>query len=252
MKIIRRHIFETNSSHGHSWYTNGVAYADTALGEGSWTGLWQVNTNYAEQNYIPYNLKFKWENKDKTITDNRSAFINGIELDTDLDESNLIPVYIWKKTADPVSIVTVSGSTVEIEVPYDETYTMSAISNGITENKENSESQLTVNVIGSKQKLTGFSLPAYTDEVFQNHYMFQWQISTDNFTWYDIIGANNSTYAISYNPNIGTIDVTYYFQCLIYAPYVDTDTTSTDENSNAAQSVAVTSKIAVKFVEPKT
>ena len=57
MKIIRRHIFETNSSHGHSWHTDGVAYADTAPGEGSKTQLWWVDTNYASQNDIPYNLK---------------------------------------------------------------------------------------------------------------------------------------------------------------------------------------------------
>ena len=200
MKIIRRHIFETNSSHGHSWHTDGVAYADTAPGEGGWTPHWKVNTNYKWQNEIVYNLKI----------DNRDNFVS---ITSNLDGTKLIPVYIWKKTEDPVSPSSVQNSIIEVKyLDKDQTYTMSVISDG--------ETNPTTNIVSNTQSLkTGFSLPPYTDTVFENKYMFQWQMSTNNSNWYDIIGANNSTYAVSYNPNINNTDVTYYFRCLIYSPY---------------------------------
>ena len=200
MKIIRRHIFETNSSHGHSWHTDGVAYAATAPGEGGWTSYLKANTNYAWQNDIVYNLKI----------DNRDNFVS---ITSNLDGTKLIPVYIWKKTEDPVSPSSVQNSIIEVKyLNKDQTYTMSVISDG--------ETNPTTNIVSSTQSLkTGFSLPPYTDTVFENKYMFQWQMSTNNSNWYDIIGANNSTYAVSYNPNINNTDVTYYFRCLIYSPY---------------------------------
>ena len=200
MKIIRRHIFETNSSHGHSWHTDGVAYAATAPGEGGWTSYLKANTNYDWQNNIVYNLKI----------DNRDNFVS---ITSNLDGTKLIPVYIWKKTEDPVSPSSVQNSIIEVKyLDKDQTYTMSVISDG--------ETNPTTNIVSSTQSLkTGFSLPPYTDTVFENKYMFQWQMSTNNSNWYDIIGANNSTYAVSYNPNINNTDVTYYFRCLIYSPY---------------------------------
>ncbi len=200
MKIIRRHIFETNSSHGHSWHTDGVAYAATAPGEGSGTSYLKANTNYEWQNNIVYNLKI----------DNRDKFVS---ITSNLDGTKLIPVYIWKKTEDPVSPSSVQNSIIEVKyLNKDQTYTMSVISDG--------ETNPTTNIVSSTQSLkTGFSLPPYTDTVFENKYMFQWQMSTNNSNWYDIIGANNSTYAVSYNPNINNTDVTYYFRCLIYSPY---------------------------------
>ena len=68
MKIIRRHIFETNSSHGHSWHTDGVAYADTAPGEGSGTSYWKVTNGYALQKDIVYNLKMDANNRNNFIS----------------------------------------------------------------------------------------------------------------------------------------------------------------------------------------
>ena len=220
MKIIRRHIFETNSSHGHSWHTDGVAYADTAPGEGGWTPHWKVNTNYKWQNEIVYNLKI----------DNRDNFVS---ITSNLDGTKLIPVYIWKKTEDPVSPSSVQNSIIEVKyLDKDQTYTMSVISDG--------ETNPTTNIVSSTQSLkTGFSLPPYTDTVFENKYMFQWQMSTNNSNWYDIIGANNSTYAVSYNPNINNTDVTYYFRCLIYSPY----------NKDM---MSLTSVVAIKFNKSST
>lgn len=220
MKIIRRHIFETNSSHGHSWHTDGVAYADTAPGEGGWTSYWKANTNYAWQNDIVYNLKI----------DNRDNFVS---ITSNLDDTKLIPVYIWKKTEDPVSPSSVQNSVIEVKyLDKDQTYIMSVVSDGAA--------NPTTNIIGSTQSLTaGFSLPPYTDTVFENSYMFQWQMSTNNSNWYDIIGANNSTYAVSYNPNINNTDVTYYFRCLIYSPY----------NKDM---MSLTSVVAIKFNKSST
>ena len=220
MKIIRRRIFETNSSHGHSWHTNGVAYANTPVGEGSWTGLWQVPTKYANQWDIPYNLKI----------DDKQNFIS---ITSNFDGTELIPVYIWKKTADPSSPSSVQNSIIEVKyLDKDQTYTMSVVSDGAA--------NPTTNIIGSTQSLTaGFSLPPYTDTVFENSYMFQWQMSTDNFNWYDIIGANNSTYAVAYNSNNNNTDVTYYFRCLIYTPY----------NKDM---MSLTSVVAIKFNKSST
>lgn len=221
MKIIRRHIFETNSSHGHSWHTNGVAYANTAPGEGSWTGLWQVPTTYASQNEIVYNLKMDDNNRN-----------NFISITSNLDGTELIPVYIWKKTEDPEYPSSVQNSIIEVSLGEDQTYTMSVISDG--------ETNPTTNIVGSTQSLkTGFSLPPYTDTAFKYAYMFQWQMSTDNYNWYDIIGANNSTYAVSYNPNIDNTNVTYYFRCLIYTPY----------NKDR---MSLTSVVAIKFKQSTT
>lgn len=221
MKIIRRHIFETNSSHGHSWWTNGVAYANTAPGEGWGTGLWKVHTNYASQNDIVYNLKMDDNNRN-----------NFISITSNLDGTELIPVYIWKKTADPANPSLVQNSIIEVNLDEDQTYTMSVISDG--------ETNPTTNIVGSTQSLkTGFSLPPYTDTAFEDAYMFQWQMSTDNSNWYDIIGANNSTYAVSYNPNIENIGVTYYFRCLIYTPY----------NKDR---MSLTSVVAIKFNQSTT
>lgn len=220
MKIIRRHIFETNSSHGHSWHTDGVAYAATAPGEGGGTSYWKANTNYDWQNNIVYNLKI----------DNRDNFVS---ITSNLDGTKLIPVYIWKKTEDPVSPSSVQNSIIEVKyLDKDQTYTMSVISDG--------ETNPTTNIVSSTQSLkTGFSLPPYTDTVFENKYMFQWQMSTNNSNWYDIIGANNSTYAVSYNPNINNTDVTYYFRCLIYSPY----------NKDM---MSLTSVVAIKFNKSST
>ena len=220
MKIIRRHIFETNSSHGHSWHTDGVAYADTAPGEGSKTQLWWVDTNYASQNDIPYNLK---------INDKE----NFISITSNFDGTELMPVYIWKKTEDPISPSSIQNSVIEVTyIDKDQTYIMSVVSDGAA--------NPTTNIIGSTQSLkTGFSLPPYTDTVFENSYMFQWQMSTNNSNWYDIIGANNSTYAVSYNPNINNTDVTYYFRCLIYSPY----------NKDM---MSLTSVVAIKFNKSST
>jgi len=219
MKIIRRHIFETNSSHGHSWHTDGVAYAATAPGEGGGTSYWKVSTNYASQNNIVYNLKIN----------ERDNFIN---ITSNFDGTKLTPVYIWKKTADPISPSSIQNSVIEVTyIDKDQTYIMSVVSDGAA--------NPTTNIIGSTQSLTaGFSLPPYTNPVFENSYMFQWQMSTDNSNWYDIIGANNSTYAVSYNSN-NSSDVTYYFKCLIYGPY-------------NKDSMSVTSVVAIKFNEPKT
>lgn len=215
MKIIRRHIFETNSSHGHSWYTNGVAYAESASGE---------NTMYKDQKSISYNLQ---------INEKINGNDNFITITSNLGDTGLMPVYIWKKTADPASLATTSGSIVSIELQPEETYTMSAIPYGVSEGNTN------VNVIGSKQNIHGFLLPPYTDTEFENSYMFQWTMSTDNVNWYDIIGANNSTYAVTYNSNNNNTDVTYYFKCLIYMPY--------DKNP---QNMSETSVIAIKLKEP--
>ena len=175
MKIIRRHIFETNSSHGHSWHTDGVAYAVDAPAGGSWTGLSNPTTKYASQGNIVYQLKIN----------ERDNFIN---ITSNFDGTKLTPVYIWKKTDDPELPGSEENSVIEVTCYIDKgqtTYTMSVVSSG--------EAGPT-DIIGSTQSLTaGFSLPPYTDTVFEDSYMFQWQMSTDNFNWYDIIGANNST-----------------------------------------------------------
>ena len=220
MKIIRRHIFETNSSHGHSWHTNGVAYPVSAPGEGSTTSFNTIQSPFKAQNDISYNLKINDKEKFISIT-------------SDLDETGLMPVYIWKKTEDPTLPSSVENSVIEVSIDKNQTYTMSVISNG-TANP--------TNIIGSTQSLTdhkGFSLPPYTDKVFENSYMFQWQMSTDNSIWYDIIGANNSTYAVAYNSNNNNTDVTYYFKCLIYGPYNKVD-------------MSVTSVVAIKFNNTQT
>ena len=204
MKIIRRHIFETNSSHGHSWHTNGVAYAVPAPGEGSKTGLDTTSPQFEAQDSIRYTLKFITTSGGDIDSD------KFISINSNLSGTGLMPVYIWKKTEDSNLPGSVENSVIEVSIDKNQTYTMSVISDG--------EANPT-NIIGSTQSLTwGFSLPPYTNPVFQNSYMFQWQMSTDNFKWYDIIGANNSTYAVAYNPNNTTID-TYYFRCLIYGPY---------------------------------
>ena len=119
-----------------------------------------------------------------------------ISITSNFDGTELMPVYIWKKTEDPISPSSIQNSVIEVTyIDKDQTYIMSVVSDGAA--------NPTTNIIGSTQSLkTGFSLPPYTDTVFENSYMFQWQMSTNNSNWYDIIGANNSTYAVSYNPNI--------------------------------------------------
>jgi hypothetical protein len=77
----------------------------------------------------------------------------------------------------------------------------------------------TSNIIGTTQTITnyGFMLPPYTDQVLENSYYFQWQMSTDDTGWYDIIGANNSSYQITCGSNT-VLNQIYYFRCLIHTP----------------------------------
>lgn len=66
-------------------------------------------------------------------------------------------------------------------------------------------------------------------------YYFQWQYSTNNEKWYDLIGAVDPQYSVAYNQQNSSLNTPYYFRCLIYS------------NSDVTQAV-VSDTYAIQFV----
>lgn len=92
-------------------------------------------------------------------------------------------VYLWRKTEDaPLpSIIVDNQSITEINLITGESSTISAPTTG----------------------------PGYK---------YQWKQSSDNNTWYDIVGANSRTYSV-----ISDVETTKYYQCAIMQPSMSTN-----------------------------
>jgi hypothetical protein len=191
-----------------------VAYATIATGEGHGTGLSQSTLTFTTQ-------------QNNSIASTIDSINNTISSDTPLNGVALKPVKIWRKVKD-AEISVEKSTTTTITLYTDQTYTMTILTNGTS-----------TNIIGTTQTISpGFMLPPYTDQVLENSYYFQWQMSTDDTGWYDIIGANNSSYQITYGSNT-VLNQIYYFRCLFYKP----------SNKN---SYGITSVIPIIFEERPT
>lgn len=135
-------------------------------------------------------------------------------------------VRIWKKITDAKLPILVTN----------QTKTITPVVVGKIHTIELTNLPATTSVGGTSVDLTNssYSSDPYSQQL-NSMYYFQWQYSTNNEKWYDLIGAVDPQYSVAYNQQNSSLNTPYYFRCLIYS------------NSDVTQAV-VSDTYAIKFV----
>lgn len=140
-------------------------------------------------------------------------------------------VRIWKKITDAKLPILVTN----------QTQTITDVVVGKIHTIKLTNLPATTSVGGTSVDLTEDNTPYSSDPYSQqlnSMYYFQWQYSTNNENWYDLIGAVDPQYSVAYNQQNSSLNTPYYFRCLIYS------------NSDVTQAV-VSDTYAIKFVLSK-
>lgn len=133
-------------------------------------------------------------------------------IDGNINFYNRRHVRIWKKIADqslPILVTNSSTSTINVEVGKIFIIELSNLPTTTT---------ISTNTIDPTQSTSSDAESlGYNSSDFKSNYYYQWQYSTDSVIWYDIIGAVDPKYAVSYNPANSSLNTIYHFRCVIYS-----------------------------------
>lgn len=187
------------------------------------TSIFETNSSSSHAYYYTNNYQTQ-----TTYTGNTTSKTVIKPVEGKINYYNRRHVRIWKKITDAKLPILVTN----------QTKTITPVVVGKIHTIELTNLPATTSVGGTSVDLTEDNTPYSSDPYSQqlnSMYYFQWQYSTNNEKWYDLIGAVDPQYSVAYNQQNSSLNTPYYFRCLIYS------------NSDVTQAV-VSDTYAIKFV----